>query len=469
MRLRGLAAAIADGLIAALIGASLVLLLVGRYRVVLGGSPVTIAWWHLTFAAAAIGAIRSAAVPSPSPLERLAQCRTWIRDRPDLGDALLAWALTRPAVLLVALIAVVTIGFPRGADQPGIGRLALPALPARFDANWYAGIALDGYDWQARFDRQQNVAFFPAYPLIIRGAGYVSNAFDDRLPRERQVFRLTWCGLVLSLAAFLWAAWHFARLARDVIDDANARDALLLLSSYPFAVFFSAAYTEALFLLAALGAWHGMRTGRFAAASAWGLTAGLARPNGFFLSVPLALIAIGMRDGPEDRRGAARGTLAERLAVAAMPAAGMMLFTAYLYRETGVWFAWARMHGAWGRVFSGELPVPPGANGGGWLQLAAAHPYDALNGLGAAFALAMAWPVWRRLGPAWSAYVLLNVVPPLFAGGVLSMGRLSSTLFPIFLALGAILSPAARPAVVAAFAIGQGLVTVLFYTWRSLY
>jgi hypothetical protein len=49
------------------------------------------------------------------------------------------------------------------------------------------------------------------------------------------------------------------------------------------------------------------------------------------------------------------------------------------------------------------------------------------------------------------------------------MGRLSSTMFPVFIALGALVPARAVPAVVASFALLQGLVTVLFYTWRSLY
>lgn len=83
--------------------------------------------------------------------------------------------------------------------------------------------------------------------------------------------------------------------------------------------------------------------------------------------------------------------------------------------------------------------------------------------------MALLAPVWRRLGPAWTVYVLVSLVPPLFAGGLLSMGRLTSTLFPLFLALGAVLPLRAVPAVAAAFGLLQGLVAALFYTWREMY
>ena len=160
-----------------------------------------------------------------------------------------------------------------------------------------------------------------------------------------------------------------------------------------------------------------------------------------------------------------------RLAVASTPGIGMLLFTAYLYRLTGVWFAWARMHEAWGRTW-GTRPL---AQGWEWLTtegLMAVFqgvPYDTLNTLAVVFALVMTWPVLRRLGVAYAAFVLVNLVPPIFAGGALSMGRVTSTLFPIFIALAASVRPISVPAWAASFAVLQGLVAALFFTWRELF
>jgi hypothetical protein len=49
------------------------------------------------------------------------------------------------------------------------------------------------------------------------------------------------------------------------------------------------------------------------------------------------------------------------------------------------------------------------------------------------------------------------------------MGRLTSTLFPVFLALAAVLPSRTVPPLVTAFALAQGLAAVLFFTWRPLY
>ena len=81
----------------------------------------------------------------------------------------------------------------------------------------------------------------------------------------------------------------------------------------------------------------------------------------------------------------------------------------------------------------------------------------------------MLWPVARRLGYAFAVFILINVIPPMLAGGVLSMGRLTATLFPVFLALAVLVRPRAVTPLVTAFAIGQGLAAVLFFTWRPLF
>jgi mannosyltransferase PIG-V len=458
---------------------SLWLIVNGSYRAMFDGSPFTIRWWDLLIAALVIAGLRHAISPTPTIVTRIVEWKAQLTARPALVDALLAGGLTRVVVLLVGLIAVSAIGFPPDSGQLGSGRQAVPGLGARFDGNWYAGIAASGYDWEGSFDRQQNMAFFPAYPMLMRAAGALTGALNRTVSPEQRLFRLTGCGIVISIAAFLWAAWYFARLSSELLEDEHARGALWLLAAYPFAVFFSAAYTESLFLLSAVGAWYSLRHRQFVAGSLWGLLAGLARPNGFFLSVPLGLIALGLRDGPGGSRtnkdaGQARGSWqfpdVRQVVTASMPVLGMLAFTVYLYSRTGEWFAWAKMHAAWGRTFSAEVPLAGVTRAtNSLLDLIVMRPYDALNLFGLTFAIVMLWPVWRRLGLAWVAFILINMVPPLFAGGLLSIGRLSATMFPVFLALAATLPPRSIPAVAAAFAMMQGLVAALFFTWRSLY
>lgn len=434
----------------------------------------------LLYVAGSIQVVRHLMWPKPSVASRLKDARERIRARPHLYAACRAFVMTRPAVFVIAIAAVATIGI---TSTPGfvLSRDPVANLPARFDAGWYGGIALDGYNWDHTFQRQRNIAFFPAMPLLIRPLGAVLGMYDDTVPRERRMLRALWAGTVVSLVAFFWALFYVSRLAEDLIGADRAPAAPILLAAYPFAVYFSAPYTESLFLLGAAGASYHFLRRNWAAASIWGLLTGLARPNGCFLSVALGLLALfpgaGSASGTKHATGTDGSASAKRtllaLAVAAMPGIGMLLFTLYLHQLTGgVWFAWARSHEAWGRTYAGFEPVVNLAvrlRDEPFLPLVMNDPFNAINALGVLFALALTYPVFRRLGFAWGVFVLVSLLPPLFAGGLVSMGRLTSTLFPLFIALAALLPPRGAPVWATAFGIGQGFAATLFFTWHALF
>jgi len=390
---------------------------------------------------------------------------------------------TRIAVLLVGYLAVRTIGFapgalaPSGASLDGLGQLML-----RWDAGWYYQIADVGYRFDPAEPSQQNIAFFPAYPLLMRYVGYLLG------------HRLLVAGLIVSLGAFLGAMVYLFRLARQSLDEDHASAAVIFLACYPFAIFYGAVYTESVFLLGTVGAFYHLSRGEHVRASAWGLLVGLTRPNGFFVSVPLLVVAArpvliahtraswrwlwggrqaeASADPPAERPVSSRDTLV-RLAVALMPIIGMLIFGAYLYHLTGDPFIWRRAHTAWGRTYQGLSGVASGAFRYliefGLLSSARAMPFETLNSLAATFALALIWPVTRRFGLAYGLLVTINTAVPLMAGGVLSMGRLTAVLFPMFLWLGAAIPARHRPAWLFVFGLGQALVAVLFFTWRQVF
>ena len=96
------------------------------------------------------------------------------------------------------------------------------------------------------------------------------------------------------------------------------------------------------------------------------------------------------------------------------------------------------MHGAWGRSFGAEaLALAPVGSAAGLLQYAAAHPFQALNGLGLVFALGLIWPVWAHPGRG--------------------VDRVHDR------------QPAGAAAWVAGFGVLHGLAAALFFTWRELF
>ena len=191
-----------------------------------------------------------------------------------------------------------------------------------------------GYDRDVNFERQRNFAFFPAMPLLMRAVGPVFGSAGSGLPPERRMVRILWAGVAVSLAAFLLALYYFVKLASQLVGPERAAGATLLLAAYPFACFFNAPYTESLFLLASVAAAYHFGRAEWGYAAGWGFLAGLTRPNGFFLSVPLALLALrqllSVRTAGTGRDWSRS---VKALAAAAMPVAGMLAFTTYLYSD----------------------------------------------------------------------------------------------------------------------------------------
>lgn len=475
----------AIALIAVLLLVSIVVF--GGFRLRFGDLRITAqeAWRPLVVLVLAAGTRHWLVRTPPWPVRvRDAVARWWAA--PATRVVLPPLIASRLMVLVVGFLGVVLIGYPDNAPPFRVSRNEMVNLPVRWDAGWYLGIALNGYayDPNARAQTQQNIAFFPAYPMTVR---VVTAWLGGRLVRPDEPVsgnRVEWqyamhrtalaAGLLVTIVSFGWGLVYLFRLARDVLgDDDAAAGAVALACAWPCALFYSAFYTEGLFFLAVVGAWYHLRAREWGAAVAWGLVAGLARPNGFLLGVPLGLLAVAdwralWRNDPGARRAGLAGVLA-----AAAPVAGMLIYSGYLYLETGRPFAWFQAHQAWGRVatdvaglFSERAEFIAGQ---GFYTYTTNQPVELVNATFVIAALLLAIPITWRLGPAYGVFLLLMIVPPLLRGGFLSLGRLTSTLFPLFLYLGWVLRGSPRVAAVAAFAGLQALLAVLFFTWRPFF
>lgn len=402
------------------------------------------------------------------------QLQRWARS-PALRSAAVVFVGSRPAIVFTGLLAVLMFGYPSGAPPWRDYDNELFNLPLRWDAGWYLQIAENGYSYipEAGAEAQQNIVFFPAYPMTTRVVALLLGNVKSSYVAA---------GMLVSLAAFLFALAYLHAFARDELGDECAPSALWLVAAYPFALFFGAIYTESLYLLAALGAFHHFRRREFVRAGLWGLAIGLTRPNGGLLSVPLALLALApwlppaLAGGPAVMRSpdARRWRhIAPACAAALAGGVGTLLYSAYIWNLTGSPFAWASGHAAWGRHYTSLTHLVATRvtfiGHAGIYEYVAQSPYDLLNVLGALFVLGAVWPVWRRFGIALAAFILINILPPLASGGFLSAGRLSSVLFPAFVWLAGAVPPRQRTAWIAGFAMLQALNAALFYTWRPLF
>ncbi len=440
----------------------------GGFRLWVGSWRISVtAPERLAIAALLLTGLRHWRLPRPAIVERL-----WHGARHALqSEALRAvWPVavwSRAAVAVVGLLAVFLVGYPPSEPRFRVSRNELINLPARWDAGWYLDVAQVGYRWDPDKRGQQNIAFFPAYPLLMRTGGRLLGGSTPEV---------VLAGVVVSCGAFLWALMYLFRLASAhpaLGTTDRARWAVMLLGSYPFAIFYGPLYTEALFLAASLGAFWYMRQRRLWRVAAWGLVAGLTRANGAFLSLPLALLALTETSPIEARIAYRLRTGLPALLAAAAPGIGALLFSLFIYRLTGNPFEWAAIQERWGRTVGGGLHSI-GAPFGyvaehGFFEYLRTEAGNFINLTTAAFAAALVWPVTRRLGLAYGALVAINLVVPLALGGALSMARLTATMFPLFLWLAAAVPERRLGVWVLVFAIGQGFMAVLFYTWRPPY
>jgi hypothetical protein len=100
---------------------------------------------------------------------------------------------------------------------------------------------------------------------------------------------------------------------------------------------------------------------------------------------------------------------------------------------------------------------------------AATRTIDAIYVVTVLFMLATVVPVLRRVGLPYAIMILVNILPPLLMGGLLSIGRVTAVLFPAFIWLGLAIPPTHRTAWLGAFAMLQAVCAAMFFTWRPLY
>jgi hypothetical protein len=443
----------------------------GGFRVWVFDNRVSVTdWWRPALWSAMAIAIRHAIVRTqPLPQRVVAIVTAWWRSE-DRLVVLPIHLTSRLGVLGIGFLAVLLIGFPpEAANRWRIYSNELLDLPGRWDTGWYLGIAIEGYKYvpNAPADYQQNIAFFPAFPMAMR---YLSVVLG-RQP--------LWTGVGISIVSFYLALTYFLRLSRSLLkDEERATTAVALMAAYPFAVFFSAAYTEGLFLLTLIGAVYHFHKNQLLRAAFWGVLCGLSRPNGSLLSIVLAIMAVApMWDAvtwrpilppPPGWRA-----IVQRILAAGSPGYGMLAFSAFIYRMTGNPFMWTIQNVAWGRTYRSLDSIVSDRVGfianNGLYNYASTQTIDMFYLTSVLLALAAIWPVYRRFGLAFALFIPITILPPMSAGGLLSMGRVTSILFPVFLWLGASVPPRHRTAWLMTFALLQGFVAVMFFTWRPLY
>jgi hypothetical protein len=295
---------------------------------------------------------------------------------------------------------------------------------AQWDARWFVQIADNGYA-----QVPEAAAFFPLYPALVHGLTWVTGS-------------TLVAGTLISLASAAVAAAVLAELARMLLGDRAARDAVLYLALYPVAFVFTAVYSDALFLALSAAAFLGAERGRPLLA---GVLAGLAtgtRIIGLALVPALAVVLWRGRSG------------LLRLAPLLLAPAAVGLYALYLDRELDDAGAFASAQTDWDRDAGTLGPISGAfdavrAAGRGLKELVRAdgtftqvHTVSLWNVTHLALLAAavwLTWVAWSRVGRAYGVYsaasLLVILSAPATGFPLVSLPRFLLSDFPLFLAL----------------------------------
>ncbi|HET9495910.1 MAG TPA: hypothetical protein VFR15_16915 [Chloroflexia bacterium] len=205
-------------------------------------------------------------------------------------------------------------------------------LALMWDAAWYAGIAEGSYHYDPSASGGTNVAFAPLYPFLVRLLSDVLRAltfgWDFGHPRWGSLIT---AGLLISNVAFYFALVLLVRWLSGRLGRAGALTVALAVASLPTAFFFSAMYTEGLFLLLVLGAFTLSRSSGPANWLRSGLVGMLATLTRFagLLVFPALVVEYMSQRGWSLRRGRA-----DVLWLALVPA-GIALYAGFLWWRFG--------------------------------------------------------------------------------------------------------------------------------------
>ena len=147
----------------------------------------------------------------------------------------------------------------------------------RWDSGWFSAIIQNGYTNIATLGQQRDTAFFPLYPLLVR----VMSAFPQNISLS---------GLLISNISFLIAVLLLYQIVHDHYGKETAERSVALLAFNPFSLFFSAMYSESLFLMTVMAAFYFAERKRWVWAGLSAAAAGATRVVGIVAVIGLLLV-----------------------------------------------------------------------------------------------------------------------------------------------------------------------------------
>jgi Gpi18-like mannosyltransferase len=182
------------------------------------------------------------------------------------------WLSSRLIIWIAMLLIAPALPVPGSGESPGLGWEAF----SQWDSRHYEKIVTQGYQFKNN-GKGYNVAFFPLYPLLVKGAMSLGLSFEAA---GTVINHLAFWGALVVL--YLWVDDRHGRQA--------ARWATAALAWCPFSLFGSVIYTEGLFLWCSTVSLRAFDRQQYAIAALFGALTTAIRPPGIAL-IPTFLVA----------------------------------------------------------------------------------------------------------------------------------------------------------------------------------
>jgi hypothetical protein len=331
------------------------------------------------------------------------------------------------------------------------GYLAFESHFVSWDAEHYLFLSENGY--KAGFGQ---CAFYPLYPLMIRGLTFVTRVNDVVVGMALSNF--------LSVLGFVL----FSQMVARRFGKETASLALTLLLVFPGSLFFQFVYTESLFFLLLMLFWYGLERGQ----SPWIATAGfllpLTRLVGVFCAFPLAWHVF-FSTPPRwwtnlTKRPGLTGTLTrliaprkgeclfvlvncgvwKRVLLVLTPLIGWGIYFILMWKWTGNPFEGFAAQKQFGAESVRNLFDP----GGFLMKLMIPNQWHEYSGSildrCMFIMLIYCFPLFWKLDRSWCVWAFFLGVVPAVSGGFTSYTRFLSVVFPFFIALAILLEQPGR-------------------------
>lgn len=292
----------------------------------------------------------------------------------------------------------------------------------KWDSGFYLEIAQKGYFFNEA-KNLSNVTFFPLYPLLIKGLGFIAGDF--------------YASIIIATIAALMACFYLYKLAKhDLQEKDSALRSVFYLLIFPTSLFLISAYTESLFLMLSIASFYYARRKKWWLASIFGFFTTFSRPQGIILFPILLLEYLEQR---EFKLKKIRLNILWNL----ITPLGLFVYMYYLKIKFGNPLLFISAQNAWGRDTTSfsiksiwdtlskyfyDFFFPGQEN----FVLYLVRDLDLIFFLSF---LILSIIIFFQLRMSYGFYIVLSLLIPLLTGTLMSINRYVIALFPIYIYL----------------------------------